>query len=292
MESERILALEQSRSKVGSMNGIPTLIQRNLAVTHLCQRELSHITEKYGSIHGPGRNWLPYHNVTHAEQVHDAAVAIATQLLNQGRLDAHDLPLIKIAAIFHDDEQDVGPGNNERASADAAAQKMKEYPTLFSDEDIQKVKRMIEGTEVYFDAGRTMHQAAAHEDILQATLADADLSSLGLPSYSLMAMHLLLEIQAKSGRITLPDSVEEFSAIPLERNDVVEFLRSQDRLITNHRFYLDVSTAMFAAERARNIAVGKLLLADQEAGASFATLYRKSAKPDPSENEQSTFPIA
>jgi predicted metal-dependent HD superfamily phosphohydrolase len=260
------------------MNGARKLIERNLAATHLCQSELSHITEKYGSIHGPGRKWLPYHNATHAEQVHDAAYAIATQLLNQVRLDAHDLPLVKIAATFHDDEQDVGPGNNERTSADAAAQKMKEYPSLFSDEDIQKAKRMIEGTEVYFDADRTMHQAAAHDDILQAILADADLSTLGLRSYALMAMHLLLEIQAKSGRITLPDSVEELPAIPLGRKDVVQFLRSQDRLITNHRFYLDVSTALFAKERARNIAVGKSLLADQEAGAPFATLYQKSAK--------------
>jgi hypothetical protein len=197
-----------ARSKVGNINGTPELIERDVAATHLCQRELIHISEKYGSIYGPGRNWLPYHNATHAEQGHDAAYAIATQLVNQGRLDALDLPLVKIAGTFHDHEQDLGPGNNERASADAAAQEMKEYPSLFSDDDIQKVMRMIEGTEVSIDADRTMHQAAAHDDSLQAILADADLSTLGLRSYALMATHLLLEIQAKSGRITLPDSVE------------------------------------------------------------------------------------
>src|SRR3954467_14486990 len=106
------------------------LLQRNHAATRLVDIATQGIASRYGTNTRRGKAWLPYHNADHSIEVHDVAYALAQQLSRSGRIDANDVPLVRIAAAFHDWVQTAGSGDNERLSAKAAIDAMARHGGL------------------------------------------------------------------------------------------------------------------------------------------------------------------
>lgn len=87
-----------------------------------------------------------YHNLPHTMGVVEAASDIADEAIANGKISLHATQLIIIAAAYHDIEQDLGSGLNERASADAAIAAMRKTGE-FSSDDEQAVSDMIMATQ-------------------------------------------------------------------------------------------------------------------------------------------------
>lgn len=185
-------------------------------VTQLINYAFSEVERKYGKGVGDGETPKSYHNLLHTKEVLTAAQQIAKKALEAGKIGVADIPLIEIAASFHDIEQDLGSGNNERESARIAAEEMRKIG--LKDEDVQKVKRMILATTVFFENG-VMKQSAT-DDYLTQVLADADLSNLGQEPqfYWERAQNLLRE---------------------------VGFIGEQASFLENHRFYTEEAKRLF-----------------------------------------------
>jgi len=194
---------------------------------------LSKVEEKYGTGKGDGILPKKYHNRPHSEEVLDAARKIAERFLKEGKISEKDIPLVEIAASFHDIEQDLGAGQNEIESARLAEEAMREAG-IFSEEDIVKVRDMILVTIVSFEGG-VMRQSAV-EEYLTRIIADADLSSLGksFEQYWERALALLQEIQGTD--------------IPSKEAETA-FTERQVGLLTNHRFYTEEAEVLFPNQK-------------------------------------------
>lgn len=161
-----------------------------------------------------------YHDVIHTMQVHEYAMLIARRLFQQDKIGKDDLPLISIAASFHDIVQGLGAGLNESESAIEATNAMQESG-MFSSTDIQKVTQMILATRVRYIDG--IMQQAAGNSILEHIIADADLAHLGLPfeEYAERARALIIELY---GPNPTSDQIREFQA-------------SSHQLLSSHNYY-------------------------------------------------------
>jgi len=203
-------------------------IKREKGTEKLINYALSEIEKKYGTGEGDGQSPRRYHNKKHTQDVIDASVKIAQLALKKGKIKPSDIPLIQIAASFHDIEQDLGSGLNEQESARKAEEQMRKEG--FSDEEIEKVREMIMATRVSYDEG-TMRQFAT-ECYLTQIITDADLSSLGKP-YALYwdrARRLLEETKGTNN--------------PSEE-DITVFMQGQIAFLQNHRFYTEEARVLF-----------------------------------------------
>lgn len=215
------------------------------AVDGLYARERADIARRYGTHDGPAMwgstplMWRPYHNATHADDVAAAAERIGRELQLYGKLTTdRDVQLLRLAAVFHDHEQDLGGGENERVSAEAAVRAMEEYPEIFSSEDRAKVRDGILSTTVGFDDEGRMYQKVVNpSDPFQCAVADADLSSLGQDIGVDRALMLNLEFQQRDGLWTP-------GAEP-DRQRTQAFLDGQKSFFANHDFHLPESRRMF-----------------------------------------------
>src|SRR3989344_1347059 len=168
--------------------------KKEIVIQGLISYALSEVERKYGTGKDDGENPKRYHNRPHSESVLDAAGNITQLAFEAGKIAASDIHLIKIAASFHDIEQDLGSGFNESESARIAEEEMRKTGA-FKEEDIQKVKRMILATNIFFENG-SLRQSATDEYPTQI-IADADLAHLGQESdiYWKKAKKLLKELK-------------------------------------------------------------------------------------------------
>jgi hypothetical protein len=246
----------------------------------MSERELGIVFSRYGSDRSPshatnrsqGSDWLLYHNESHSRHVRNTAKSLARELATRGMIESSDVPLVELAGAFHDHEQGVGPGANERMSADAALAAMRQHPDVFSSRDMERVEDMIMGTTVTIEGG-SLHQAARHDDLLQACVADADLSALAAPDGVATGLRLFCEGEVKAGRMTPPRSAGELRSITADPRAVDGFLRFQLNLLTEHDYLLDISSARYASGIERNAQLTQELLSRNATGATFADLY-------------------
>jgi len=199
-------------------------------VRALISHALSEVERKYGKGQGDGETPKSYHNRVHAQDVLAASRQIAILSLATGKVEASDIPLIEIAAAFHDIEQGLGKGLNEIESARLAEVEMRK-DGLFGEKDIQKVKRMILATTVHFKNG-IMGQSAT-EEFLTQVIADADLSTLGQEAsiYWSRAIGLLKEMKGTDDP---------------SKEDLIVFAEGQSAFLANHQFYTEEARKLFA----------------------------------------------
>lgn len=265
------------------------LIERNRFASQLVERELADITHRYGNIDRAGSSsWLPYHNASHAKDVHDASFATAQKLAATGRIDPNDIPLVRIAAVFHDHEQNLGSGPNESHSADIAVAALAERPDLFDVGDIAKVRAMILGTTVSFvkdpsaptayPAGvrgvppishPKLVQAANPSSPLEAVVADADLGALGHVTGLRQSLNLLAEMESKAGRLDLPRDAAGLRDVELSMGTMGTFLSAQHDLLSDHRYLLDINEKERGPQREENLRATDEAWAAVLQGASF-----------------------
>lgn len=204
-------------------------LERQIAAEDLVRFALTEVGRKYGKGQGDGVIPLAYHNYNHSFDVVSAGEAIAISAANNGKISNDDIVLVKIAASFHDIEQELGGGLNEEASAKIAEERMKNGG-VFNEEDIVKVRRMIMATVVHFEQGL---KQSATDDYLTQIIADADLASLGQEPevYWRKAESLLREFK----KTNFPS-----------RDDLREFLETQGGFLENHNFYTPEAKQLFS----------------------------------------------
>lgn len=204
-------------------------IAKEVAVKGLIEYALSEVERKYGKGKGDGETPRSYHNRIHTQDVIEASQQIAQLSLEAGKIIDSDIPLIKIAASFHDIEQDLGGGLNEEESARLAEEEMKRIG-LFGEEDIRKVKMMILATSVHFEGG-VMEQSAT-QDYLTQIITDADLSGLGQEPIAFWerAMRLLKEMKTTDTP---------------SKEDEIAFAKGEIPFLENHRFYTEEANKLF-----------------------------------------------
>ncbi|SRR5258708_26028754 len=202
-------------------------------INDLIEHALSEVERKYGKGEGDGKIPKSYHNRVHTQDVVNASEQIARLSLETSKINDSDIPLIKIAASFHDIEQDLGSGLNEEESSRLAEEEMRKTG-LFEEGDILKVKMMILGTKVNFKGG-VMKQSAT-EDYLTQIVADADLSSLGREPHIFWgkAIGLLKEIK---------------NTDTPSREDEIAFAIGEISFLENHQFHTEEANKLFPYKR-------------------------------------------
>jgi len=203
--------------------------KKEIIVKNLIFNALSEVERNYGKGEGDGENSKGYHNRTHSEEVLSAAQRIAQLSLIAGKIGDSDVSLIEIAACFHDIEQGLGGGLNEEQSARLAEEEMKNA-RLFGEEDIQKVRRMILATTVYFEDG--IAKQSATKEYLTQIMADADLSGLGQETNAFW-----------SGALGRLREIEQ-TDIP-SREDEIAFTQELVIFLENHHFYTREANRLF-----------------------------------------------
>lgn len=171
-----------------------------------------------------------YHNSLHALQVVSAATAIASLAIERDHLQSTDKGLVKIAAAYHDIEQNLGRGANELASAEIAIKRM-DKAGIFSALDKREVELGILATAIYFDDG-ILRQSATSGSMISQVVADSDLASFGCPTeqYWDVARSLFLELNPGQ---------------ELEGQALEEFVDQQTCLLANHEFYTPEAAELF-----------------------------------------------
>jgi predicted metal-dependent HD superfamily phosphohydrolase len=205
-------------------------IQRETIANQILRETLEMVESKYGTGQGDGETPLAYHNVLHTKGVLSAAEQIADAAIKAGKIEPNDKILVSFAACFHDLEQSLGSGANERASAAAAEAAMRKAG-IFSDIEIQKVMNMIMATQVHFENGK-MRQSES-DDYLTKILTDADLAHLGQEGevYWSSVLALLREIKKTDHPTTA---------------EILAFAQIQPGFLGNHKFHTPEAEILFA----------------------------------------------
>lgn len=216
--------MEDTKETVSDKDRSPEVV-----VEELRKFARSEVLRKYGTGSGNGESPKEYHNLLHTDGVYSAAKKIEELAVENGRISQTDIPLVEIAAAFHDIEQDLGGGVNEEKSASIAEEQMRKAG-IYSEEDITKVVGMILGTKVYFEDG--ILKQSATNDYLSKIVCDADLSSLGDEQdvYVSTSTGLLYEITK-----THEPTDEQIQG----------HMKNQMNLLSNHQFYTDEATIIY-----------------------------------------------
>jgi hypothetical protein len=185
--------------------------------------------------HGPnGRRPKDYHNVPHSLFVFNTSKQIAELAVKRGKIEPVFVPIISIAALFHDYYHNpwfvnnpAYRGENERRSAKVARQSMSWY-TCFENVHLDFVSDAIESTAVKSTSPRL------EWDLKNGTypigiLPDADLASFGSPPEVFMkfALGYQKELDAHGGQ------------------DLRKFLEYDITLLTNHRWNTEEAQELF-----------------------------------------------
>lgn len=123
---------------------------------------------------------LQYHSIHHVLSVIERVEFIGTY----EALDAEQVALIKVAALFHDSGFLEGPKEHELKSCDIVRLQLPQYG--FNEVDIEHICAMIMATKI--------PQSPA--DLMAQVLCDADLDYLGTEDYDGPANQLRSELQA------------------------------------------------------------------------------------------------
>lgn len=221
------------------------------AVTNLTPPAEDWLIQQFGTadafVHGYG-----YHNHNHGADVSSAAELIASELYETRRVQLETVLLAPYAGWRHDAEQ--GKGHEER-SAQIAAKSMRARG--IPEQYIATVVKMIEATKVLGIDGYRIVQAADPNDLEQALLADADLSSLGRSGLYPMLL-LGIEQQHLNGLIKLP-SPGDGTLVEPNRETTLKFLQFQFGLFDSHQYLLAVSRKLFPHQEENRDELGKLI---------------------------------
>jgi predicted metal-dependent HD superfamily phosphohydrolase len=210
---------------------IETLRTREEIVEDLINKILSLVDERYGL---QSENPLPYHNRAHTESVLNAVTAIVNELIKDGRVPAYKLVLAQIAAAGHDLVQGKTAGVNEQESGEELADLMR-AAGIFTQEEIQEVQEFVDGTSIKIENGQLKQMAG--QNLLTQALADADLSSLGMPT------EFFWERAMAYAR-------EHYGKSELNQSELQGYIKAEIKLLENHRFYTDVAEKLFPHKQA------------------------------------------
>ncbi len=122
---------------------------------------------------------------------------------------------------------------------------------LATDEDAAKILAIIDATAVDFVDGILVARADPH-DVLQATLADADMTGLGSSNGPFMSLLLFAEIQSKTGKIVVPGTYAELRSLVVDQEAFAGYMEGQARLHENHRYLTAPMQAKLSAGLERN----------------------------------------
>ena len=185
------------------------------------------LEDKYGK---HGETPKPYHNEQHARDVVRASMAIANLVLyaKGGRkIDREDKITLILAAAYHDYEQNLGSGQNERVSAAIASNDIHKAHLALSSP--WRVTNAILATQMK-DQDGAIRQSADEDDYVAKILADADLSNLGAPTEV---------FQKQSGKLFNERLTEDVDL------DIKDFLHYQTKLLTDHAWYTPEAARLF-----------------------------------------------
>ena len=190
----------------------------------------SDIAARYGK---HSRKSLPYHDDFHARDVTSYTTAILSLAAEREKVPYQSIIRGILAGSHHDFRQDLGSGENERASVDALVGRMRESG-VFTCEDETSVTRMILGTRVVFDGGRIIQAVPlghTPEDLEVQALADADLANLGDTTevYWKNSVNYFTEIYGPNPSI----------------DEQIEFMQNQVVLLETHEFYTQEARDLF-----------------------------------------------
>ncbi|MEQ1587575.1 MAG: tetratricopeptide repeat protein [Cyclobacteriaceae bacterium] len=124
---------------------------------------------------------LQYHNIDHVYDVLNAALVIA----KTERLKEDEVPLLKLAALFHDAGFIHSPKNHEAKGAEMVKEILPAYG--LSKEQVEAIANMIKATRI--------PQSPATQ--LEKVLCDADLDYLGRDDFYEIGSRLLEELKAQ-----------------------------------------------------------------------------------------------
>lgn len=120
---------------------------------------------------------LGYHNLAHTLDVLEQAQKIAKQ---EGITDAHELLLLKTAAVFHDSGFLLVYRGHEEKSCEIAAEDVKGY---FTQDDLKRIYGMIMATKI----------PQSPKNLLEQIICDADLDYLGRKDFEPISQNLYKE---------------------------------------------------------------------------------------------------
>ncbi len=184
------------------------------------------LASRYGTCATP-HDGYSYHNFDHGMQVADAAYRLAHALHDIGRVSYDTVPLACVAGWWHDVEQ--GPGHEARSAIAADAEMRRRG---LDPQHIATVQEMIHATRVVRVDGHRLVQAADPDDLNQAILADADLSSLGSQDGVWRALMLGIEQQHHAGQL------QRCGELVPDRDAMLSFLTFQGGLFRDHQYLL------------------------------------------------------
>jgi len=199
--------------------------RREQIIAKLVADALAQVSQKYGP---EGQNPKAYHNLDHTLSVMKATADLCDFVICEGRMKPFYKDLLMVAAAHHDIEQDMGP-ENEAASAEIAAEKMKEVG-IFTEIDIRTVERVILATKIEVtEEGVTQ---SASDNLLTQILADADLSNVGRDTDTYMHNLYNLYVELNPGK-------------DLEDREYYDYLGKQRQFNSNHKFYTPEANVLF-----------------------------------------------
>lgn len=216
------------------------------AARELVHAEHAHLLNRFGTGTQAQEHWW-YHNADHGLDVALENARLTGTLAARGEVPQEHVPLALIAGIFHDHIQTAGPERNEQLSVQAAMRAMRRYNDahggdVFTKADYAFVAKQIRATRVSGIHGGDIKQKASPEDLAEATIADADLSGLGLRRGFHQALLLFAEQQGTTDPAqTLQD--------PNLREKLLGFLRFQVGLFSAHAYLLPESSERYAYQR-------------------------------------------
>jgi predicted metal-dependent HD superfamily phosphohydrolase len=197
----------------------------------LIMQILDRLDERYGP---RGESPLDYHNRSHSENVLSAITAIAEELIKEHHLQPQKLIIARISAAGHDLIQGQQGGANERESGREAAELMTKSGG-FSEKEIEEVQEVINATVVKIENYKIIYSPG--DNLLSQALADADLSTFGMPP------SLFWES-------ALNHAKEYYKKKRLNPEELQEYIKYEIELLKNHHFYTNAAERLFPHKQA------------------------------------------
>ncbi len=234
---------------------------------------LKAVRERYGN--GGPESQLLYHNESHTRGV----INNLRQLIRTYNRDnfpdsmirSHEEELLLIIAAAHDRVQLLGPGTNEKKSAEEVAEDMREAG--YKENEITFVKAGIFATIPEFSPGKITQPLKEVLPMLEKgeiderqlefikLVADADLDAFGASFtrcfYDTGSLNLFYEIRKAQGKDTNPKNIT--------REDILPWLQTQYSIMSSHQWVSKVGEATFP-NKAKLLEEFQKLIVDVESG--------------------------
>ena len=158
---------------------------------------------------------LPFHNWMHTKTFFECVCYLGA-LEN---IDADNLDLLKVAALYHDRGNEVTREGHEEESIKMAREELPEYG--LTQEPIDAVARFIGSTKTPTDP----------QDILEMIMCDSDMAVLGMDYFPYVSELLRIELD-----------------VPQD-----EWIHDQIIFLENHEYYTESAKMLFDKQKRRNL---------------------------------------